>query len=298
MDSGTEELERAAAALEASGNYRVLRRLKPREQFCVDDGCVKRIGIVLDCETTGLDPARDEIIEIGMVKFEFASDGRIFRVLDIFDRLRQPSGPIPREITELTGITDVMVAGQTIDPADVAAFIDPAAVVIAHNAGFDRKFCERFSSCFTTRAWACTVTEVEWRREGYEGSRLGYLLMGAGLFHDGHRAIEDCRALMEILALPLPRSGEATLKRLLDTARKATVRIFAENSPFDMKDILRGRGYRWNPGDDGKPRCWWRDVSEDLVEAELAFLRTEIYRRDADIPTVRITAFDRFSERV
>lgn len=296
--SNADELEQAAATLEASGDYRVLRRLKPREHFCEDDGCVKRIGIVLDCETTGLDPTHDEIIELGMMKFEFAADGRIFRVLDSFGRLRQPTCPIPREITELTGITDSMVAGQTIDPADVAAFIDPAAVVIAHNAGFDRKFCERFSDCFTTRAWACSVREVDWRREGYEGSRLGYLLMGTGLFHDGHRAVEDCRALLEVLALPLPKSGEAALKRLLDTARKATVRIFAENSPFDMKEILRARGYRWNPGDHGKPRCWWLDVSEDLAEGELAFLRKEIYRRDADIPTTRITTFDRHSERV
>lgn len=233
-----------------------------------------------------------------MVKFEFSVDGRIFHVLDTFNELRQPASPVPTEITRITGITDEMVADKTIDPAEVATFVDDAAVIIAHNAAFDRKFSERFAHCFASRAWACSVTEVNWRDEGYEGSRLGYLLMGTGLFHDGHRAVEDCRALLEILTKPLPRSGELGLKRLLDTARKATVRVWAENSPFDCKDVLRSRGYRWNPGDDGRPRCWWRDVVEDEAEGELEFLRREIYRRDADIPTVRITAFDRFSERV
>ena len=122
--------------------------------------------------------------------------------------------------------------------------------------------------------------------------------MGAGLFHAGHRAVEDCHASLEILARPLPRSGEPALKRLLDTARKATIRIWAEYTPYESKDALKARGYRWNAGDDGKPKSWWKDVPEDIAEAELCFLRQEIYCRDADILTVRITAFDRFSDRI
>jgi|SRR5579859_5559968 len=288
----------AADLLRASEDYRVLRRIQARERFSEDDGSPKKIGIILDVETTGLDPAKCEIIELGMVMFEFSTDGRIFRVLDTFNRLRQPSAPIPVEISELTGITDEMVLGHSIDPSEVAEFLESAAVVIAHNAKFDRQFAERFSPCFVPKAWACSVTEIDWRREGYEGSRLGYLLMGAGLFHSGHRAVEDCHALLEVLSRPLPKSGELALKRLLDTARRATVRVRAEYTPYETKDTLKARGYRWNGGDDGKPRCWWKDVPEDLAEAELTYLRKEIYFRDADILTVRITTFDRFSDRI
>ena len=291
------KLEQAAAVLEATGDYRVLRRLRPRDRYCEDDGCEKRIGVVVDVETTGLDPAREEIIELGMVKFEYAPDGRVFRVLDTFDRLRQPSRSIPAEITNLTGIDDAMVAGKDIDPAEIAAFLGEAALVVAHNAAFDRKFCERFAPCYGPRAWACSMSEVNWRAEGYDGARLGYLLAGAGLFHNGHRAAEDCLALLEILARPLPKCGEAAFKRLLESARKATVRILAENSPFDMKDRLKTRGYRWNPGNDGRAKCWWRELPEDAAGAELGWLRQEIYQREADIPTRRITAADRHSVR-
>ncbi len=146
--------------------------MTPRPQFSEDDGAPTKIGIVLDVETTGLDHSKDEIIELGMFKFEFAADGRIFRVLDTYNQLRQPKEPIPAEITKLTGITDETVAGQGIYIAEVASFVDPAAVIIAHNAPFDRKFCERFSESFVHRAWACSVNEIEWRAEGYEGSRL------------------------------------------------------------------------------------------------------------------------------
>ena len=294
----TMTLEGAAAFLEGSPDYRVLRRLTPRQQFCEDDGCTKRIGIILDVETTGLDPSADEIIELGMVKFEFAPDGRIFRVLGHFDRLRQPSRPIPHEITELTGISNEDVSGQAIDPAEVAGFVDGATLIIAHNAGFDRKFCESLVACFADCEWACSLTEVNWQSEGYEGTRLAYLLNGAGLFHDAHRATGDCAAVLEILSRPLPRSGVLAFGRLLETSGRPTVRIRAEKSPYAQKDKLKARGYRWTPEQNGKPGIWWRDVAESEVEAELAYLKSEIYQRDAEIPTQRMTAINRFSARV
>ncbi len=94
----------AATALEAGGEYRVLRKLAKRPQFCTPDGTPTKTGIVLDIETTGLNQASDEIIELGMVKFTFSADGRVFNVVDKFTALREPSVAIPAEVTELTGI--------------------------------------------------------------------------------------------------------------------------------------------------------------------------------------------------
>jgi hypothetical protein len=83
-----------------------------------------------------------------------------------------------------------MIAGHRIDEAAVSAFASDAVIVIAHNAAFDRKFVERYWPIFERKAWACSATEVEWRKHGFEGSRLGYLLNGTGLFHQAHRAVE------------------------------------------------------------------------------------------------------------
>jgi DNA polymerase-3 subunit epsilon len=292
-----EALESLASRLEESGDYRVLRRLKERDLFRDDDGSQKRIGVILDVETTGLDPTRDEIIELAMLKFEYGQDGGVFRVLDQFSRLHEPSVPIPIEITKLTGITSEMVASKAITPEEVEHFASSAAVVIAHNAGFDRRFVERAFPVFNTKHWACSMSQIDWEQEGFAGTKLGYLLGGCGLFHDGHRADEDCRALLEILSRPLPSTGEVAMKRLLDTARKPTMRVWAENAPFDFKDILKARGYRWNDGSDGRPRSWWSDLHPDVLESELAFLRTDIFQYEADIPVRRVTAVDRFSDR-
>jgi DNA polymerase-3 subunit epsilon len=296
--SDLSDLEAMAAALEASGAYRVLRKLQPRVAAATPPNCPKaRTGLFVDVETTGLDPNRCEIIELAMVPFTYGLDGQIFEVGQAFHQLRQPSHPIPPEVTAITGLTDEMVAGHSIDPAEVAAFAAPAALVVAHNAAFDRRFLERFCDGFSTKPWACSMSQVNWSAEGFEGVKLAHLAHGAGFFYDKHRAIHDCLAAIELLARPLPRSGQLALQQLLDQARKPSWRIWAENAPFDLKDALKARGYRWNADGGAAPRAWYVDVAEADREAELAFLKAEIYRGDIELLVRRIDAHDRFSDR-
>jgi len=285
-----------ADTLVRSGEYRVLRRLLPRA-IVPANGQVGKTGVILDVETTGLDQQKDEIIELGMVKFDYLPDGRIGGIRDIFTSFNEPSGSIPAEVTALTAITDEMVSRQRIDEAAVSAFVTDAAIVIAHNAAFDRKFAERYWPIFERKSWGCSATEIEWRKHGFEGSRLGYLLNGAGFFHHAHRAVDDCHALLEILALELPTAGAPALAVLLEQARKKTMRIWAEQSPFDLKDTLKRRGYKWSDGSDGRPRSWYIDVGESQLEDEVAFLKKEIYLREVEPRLQTLTALSRFSVR-
>jgi DNA polymerase-3 subunit epsilon len=167
-------------------------------------------------------------------------------------------------------------------------------LIIAHNARFDRPFCERLSKDFQVKAWACSHSEISWSGFGFEGSKLSYLLTQCGWFHQGHRAVEDCHALLEVLASPLLSEPGLPFKHLLAAARKSLLRIWAESSPFDMKDVLKARGYRWNDGTNGRPKSWWVEVDEEAGEAELTFLRREVYRREVEPYTQKITAFERF----
>ena len=72
------------------------------------------------------------------------------------------------------------------------------------------------------------------------------------------------------------------------------MRVWAEQSPFELKDALKRRGYRWS---DGRPRSWYSDVEEISLGAEIAFLRAEIHLREFDPRFQVLTAFDRFSVR-
>jgi DNA polymerase-3 subunit epsilon len=285
-----------AAQLEASGRYRLLRRFEACTLHVGADPASLKRGIYLDTETTGVDTRRDEIIELAMVPFDYDPDGRLCAVHAPFVALSQPSKPIPAEVTQITGITDAMVEGRAIDPEEVAAFIAEAVIVIAHNAAFDRPFAERLTEAFKLKGWACSMSQVDWKGEGAEGTRLSTLASRCGFFFDGHRAENDCLAGLEVLGRPLS-DGRTALAHLLQAARSPTWRIVATNSPFEQKDKLKVRGYRWNGDDATGPKAWFIDVAEADRESELLFLAQEIYGYDPDLAPRRITAFERFSER-
>ncbi len=166
METGQEDLEALARTWEASGAYRVLRRLGPRAPTRAPDGERVHLGLFVDVETTGLDHRQDEIIELAMIPFRYGENGTLLEALESFHAYRQPSRPISPEIAALTGIDDDVVAGKVIDPDVVDAFAAPAALVVAHNAAFDRRFLERLSPALSTKPWACSMRESE----GFEGA--------------------------------------------------------------------------------------------------------------------------------
>jgi DNA polymerase-3 subunit epsilon len=286
------------ARLEATGRYRILKKLEPRHiSTSIRPGFPLR-GIILDTETTGLNHRKDEIIEIGAIAFTFDQHGTIGDVTGIYGGLQQPTISIPAEITRLTGITDSMVAGKAIDMEALSDIIEPADLIIAHNAGFDRPFCEAFSPAFADKAWACSNSEINWSSRGFEGTKLGYLIGQAGFFHDGHRAVDDCFALLEVLARHADACATTPFAELYQASQRSRVRVFAENSPFDLKDRLKARGYRWSDGSEGRLKSWWIEVDEADLPAELDYLRREIYGYpEACPPTQHLTAFDRFRAR-
>lgn len=190
--------------------------------------------------------------------------GVVGDVVGVFSALRQPSGPIPPEITRLTGITDEMVAGQTIDLVTLDALIEPADLIIAHNAGFDRPFCERLSPSFIPKSWACSVREIRWADHRFEGNKLGYLVGQSGLFHEGHRATDDCHALLEVLARPIAEGDLAPFAELYADSQRCRVRV-------------------------------WAEIAEKDLDEELRFLRADIYHwPDAEPLMQRLSAADRF----
>ena len=290
-------LEAAAKQLEASGRFRVLRRLDLAACVADRDGGPTRLGMFLDIESTGLDPFVCEPIELAILPFEYQLDGSIVAIGTAFHHLNAPSSPILPEITAITGITNEMVAGNRFDPAAVAKFIDDAALVVAHNAAFDRPIAERISPAFINKPWACTMSDVDWKGEKFEGRRLGELLSAFGLFFDAHRALDDCEAGVALLAQTTPFTGKRVLELLLTKARKPYWRMFAVEAPYEARELLRRRGYRWNSTSEFGPRSWWIDLEMQRVEPELQFLEDNLYGRPINLPMQEITAYNRYSIR-
>ena len=172
---------------------------RPVEPDDPDDGATP--FCVLDLETTGLNPERDAIIEIAVIRSETIDGSTREQVLNESVR---PSGNIPKQVRELTGITNEMVAeADTIDQVlpRVAAFVDEARIV-AHNAHFDRRFLEHnarlMGVTFAENEWVCTLRMA--KQASLDGPYgLADLADELDVPVEGtHRALDDCHTTMGV----------------------------------------------------------------------------------------------------
>jgi len=164
--------------------------------------------VSLDIETTGLDPMTDAIIEIGAVRF------RNSRQENEWSQLVNPGRPLPRFITQLTGITDDMLAGaprinEILQSLDDFVGEDP---IVGHRVDFDLSFLRRKglfdeNQPLDTYDLAAVVLPDAGRYGlGALANLLKVPLMNA------HRALDDARTTMQIfqrlyahvLELPYP----------------------------------------------------------------------------------------------
>lgn len=283
------ELEAIAQTLSESADYRVLRRLKPFEiSPAHSTGTDVRRALLVDVETTGLSQTNDSIIELGMILFTYEiNTGRVVQVLAAESWLQDPGRPIPDEVSKLTGITNDDVRGQSIDDARVRELSTDVKLILAHNASFDRPFIDRRLPFLADTHWGCSMNDVPWQERGMSSRKLEILLyMHTNTFLDTHhRALDDCRATLHVLATPFG-DRQIPLQLLLTNCRMPRVRVSATNSHFDTKDALRQRGYSWT-GDKGKPpKTWCREIAQSDLESELQWMREQIYVTHPGQPTV------------
>lgn len=272
------EIRHLAASAMLSGtnadpDIRILRRVSTPESFplAADPvGATRHIAIV-DTETTGTDPHLDEIIDIAVVVVEADERGQIVLIDRVGQALRDPGMPIPAVISRLTGITDHDVRGRTVDLDRLERLLAGADVRIAHSAIFDIAFIENLMPGLAGASWACSMNDFDWLSAGFDGRKLGHLLMQLGWFNDAHRAMADVISLLHLLAHRLD-DGRTVLGQLLENAALPTLRIEATGAPFDKRSTLKARGYRWDP----RARVWWCEIATDEYEAEALWLQREV----------------------
>jgi len=284
-----------AQALDAHPDYKVLRRLVPQGDWGAVPASGTQRVIVLDTETTGLDAKNERIIELAMLSVLVdTATGQPVGPVTTYESFEDPGKPIPAAITEITGIDDSMVRGQSIDDERVAELVQAADLIVAHNAGFDRPFVEARLPVFATRAWNCSFAGIDWKGQGSGSAKLEFLAHERGWFYDAHRALVDCHALLQVLAAPL-KDGRSGLQQLLQGASATRYKLRATGAPFDAKDALKARGYRW----DNEGRVWWTSLmGQDALQAEAQWLKAHAYNgRSARVLVEAQTALVQFSVR-
>lgn len=283
--------ERAARFLESSPEYRVLRKLRPVSRFHAPrPGAQSQVGVAVDVETTGLDHAGDKIIELAVQRFRFDDAGRIVQVGQPRVWREDPECELDPRITQLTGLTNAILEGQAIDEETAVEILSSADLIVAHNAAFDRPFVDKRLPAIAGKAWACSLAEPDWLELGFDGRALAHLVAQCGWFYEGHRAENDILALIYLLAHDLA-DGRTILTDLLARSQRPSFRVNAVDAPFDAKDRLKARGYRWN----APLRFWSREIPEAERAQEEAWLKTDVYAGHGAAAFLPVSACDRYT---
>lgn len=156
--------------------------------------------VVVDVETTGLSPAKDELIEIGAIRVEHGV------VLEEFQCLIRSEQPVPEEITALTGITEAELTGRGILLAEAMerfrVFLSDSRMV-CHNAPFDTAFlraaCKRCGQSLIKNTCVDTLPLARKKLRNLQSFQLEHIAKELGVeVVQSHRAIADCHTTMAI----------------------------------------------------------------------------------------------------
>ncbi|MDR1533681.1 MAG: hypothetical protein LBU64_01080 [Planctomycetota bacterium] len=191
-----------------------------------------QVVAAIDLETTGPDPYKDRIIEVGALILEDGMPGREF------SELVDPERPLAPGIIKLTGITPALLRGARDQAAvleDFLAFLPPGALCIAHNASFDRQFLrvatkDRFSHTVLDTVELSRICFPE-----LHSHSLAVLAEEFGFRRDksSHRALADCETLTQLWLTILEKAEEIPLAALGEMNR-----LLAANPRHPYRDFF------------------------------------------------------------
>lgn len=153
---------------------------------------------VFDLETTGFNPKLEKITEIAVCKV------RNGEIIDEFSTFVNPEKSIPKNVQELTHITDDMVKDAPTIEEILPKFLEftKDTILVAHNAKFDISFISHFAKELKLEFKPKVMDTLVIARELYtsvENHKLGTLAEFLGITLEGaHRAINDTRATAKV----------------------------------------------------------------------------------------------------
>lgn len=195
--------------------------------------------LILDTETTGLDPAKDSVIEVAAVLYsvEHAT------VLETFSTLVTAFSNPAEHINRIPDAALANAAHPAAAWARVRELATRAEAYVAHRAEFDHSFTPE--AVASVLPWICSKFDIEWPKQKQPGSSLVQLV----LEHDlgvayAHRAAADC----DMLARLFTRSRElgADLNAMLERAMRPKADFVALVS-YDDREKAKQAGFRWEP---------------------------------------------------
>jgi DNA polymerase-3 subunit epsilon len=181
----------------------------------------EKLGLLVDVETTGLGPTKDEVIELAVKLFSYRTDtGEIQDIIEEDSFLREPLSHSARNnydrAYQIHGIPYELVQGKSFYDVKIKTYFHRADSVFAHNASFDRSFLYHMYPEVNDLKWYCTMRGVQWKNYGFPNGKLLTLLQAHNITnYQTHRALDDITYLMDLLKKTSP-AGNLYLQEVLE----------------------------------------------------------------------------------
>jgi len=218
--------------------------------------------LVLDVETSGLDAAKDRVIEVAAAVYSLEHRAMV----------RARSWLIAGETNEAESVNGIPPAllSKGIDFDVVSRSIREIAsrecqAIVAHSADFDRKW---FSPDVQALPWVCSMRDLTWPRSATSKSLVALALAHGVGVSAAHRALDDVMTLVRVFE----RAQElgADVPAMIASALRPKVRVVSL-APFEDRERVKAAGFEWNAA----KREWWRKMPAEDVAALPFAVRVE-----------------------
>lgn len=204
--------------------------------------------LILDTETTGLDPAKDRCIEVAVVRYSIEHSA----IVEAYSTLIKAEANGAESVNHIPSalLQDGEHAERVWPMVEVVGATCDA--VLAHNADFDRSFTP--PDILDDIPWIDTCNGVTWPHESKPGASLISLALEHGLaVVDPHRALSDCLLLARLLTRV---AEQHNIVELLARGLRPQATFQARVS-YDDKDMAKSAGFHW----DAPTKRWLRKMA-------------------------------------
>lgn len=213
--------------------------------------------VLLDTETTGLDPKTEHCIEVAVALYDVPAAS----LVTAFSSLLWHESNAAESINRIP--VDLIKRGPDRQDAwrivvQLAGDLGGQAAFVAHRAEFDRGFVPTYVRDLLP--WVCSKFDIEWPLSKPGASLVEVALAHGVPVHDNHRALTDVMLLVRTFqrVAELGHDVPAMLARAMRPKSR-----FVSLAPFEQKDVVKSHGFAWDPA----AREWSRRMAREDVAA-------------------------------
>ena len=221
--------------------------------------------LILDTETTGLEPENHFCLEVGAILFHVERRSVLSQVsflLPVMENQAESINNIPAEITRIPQpYSEALEYFQTL--------VKSSDAIIAHNAAFDKKWFGIGLLPEINKTWICSMEDINWPKKLNLKSRPSVRDLALAYevpVWSAHRALTDCIYLGEVFK----RCNE--LEGLLLNALEPRTLMRAQVS-YEERHLAKKAGFMWN---EPIPGAWTRRLSKSqALELDFPVVKVE-----------------------